>query len=111
MRKLGIVFAILLTLCFGFIFNAVQSNTISQSFSDVFGIPDLAIGLGLVLLSAVIIFGGVQRIVKVTQTIVPVMAILYIMVSLYILIMNITEVPAIITARRILNSLMLTNLV
>ncbi len=36
-RKLGIVFAILLTLCFGFIFNAVQSNTISQSFMDVFG--------------------------------------------------------------------------
>ncbi|WP_391209803.1 alanine/glycine:cation symporter family protein [Psychrobacillus sp. L4] len=94
MRKLGIVFAILLTLCFGFIFNAVQSNTISQSFSDVFGIPDWAIGLGLVLLSAVIIFGGVQRIVKVTQTIVPVMAILYIIVALYIMIMNITEVPA-----------------
>ncbi|WP_404815106.1 alanine/glycine:cation symporter family protein [Psychrobacillus glaciei] len=94
MRKLGVVFAILLTLCFGFIFNAVQSNTISQSFSDVFGIPDWAIGLGLVLLSAVIIFGGVQRIVKVTQTIVPVMAILYIIVALYIMIMNITEVPA-----------------
>ena len=39
-RKLGIVFAILLTLCFGFIFNAVQSNKISQSFMDVFGLPD-----------------------------------------------------------------------
>src|SRR5699024_11815481 len=43
-RKLGIVFAILLTLCFGFIFNAVQSNTISQSFMDVFGLPDWIIG-------------------------------------------------------------------
>lgn len=94
MRKLGIVFAILLTLCFGFIFNAVQSNTISQSFSDVFGIPDWVIGLSLVILSAVIIFGGVQRIVKVTQTIVPIMAILYIIVALYIMIMNISEVPA-----------------
>ena len=93
-RKLGIVFAILLTLCFGFIFNAVQSNTISQSFSDVFGIPDWVIGLGLVLLTAVIIFGGVKRIVKVTQTIVPVMAVLYILVAAYIVIMNITEVPA-----------------
>src|SRR5699024_9547720 len=65
-RKLGIVFAILLTLCFGFIFNAVQSNTISQSFMDVFGLPDWLVGLVLVAATAVIVFGGVKRIVKVT---------------------------------------------
>ncbi|WP_153720702.1 alanine/glycine:cation symporter family protein [Sporosarcina cascadiensis] len=94
MRKLGIVFAVLLTICFGFIFNAVQSNTISQSFMDVFGIPDWTVGIGLILLTAVIVFGGVQRIVKVTQTIVPVMATFYIIVALFIVIMNITQVPA-----------------
>lgn len=93
-RNLGIVFAILLTLSFGFIFNAVQSNTISQSFMDVFGIPDWGVGLGLVALTAIIIFGGVQRIVKVTQTIVPVMAVFYILVALFIVITNITQVPA-----------------
>ncbi|WP_425313934.1 MULTISPECIES: alanine/glycine:cation symporter family protein [Sporosarcina] len=96
LRGLGIVFAILLTLCFGFIFNAVQSNTISQSFSDVFHIPDWAVGLILVVMTAVIIFGGVKRIVKVTQAIVPVMAIFYIIVALYIVIINITEIPAMI---------------
>ncbi|PIC64801.1 sodium:alanine symporter family protein [Sporosarcina sp. P13] len=95
-RKLGIVFAILLTMCFGFIFNAVQSNTISQSFSDVFGIPHWTIGIGLIVLTAIIVFGGVKRIVKVTQTIVPVMAIFYIIVALFIVIMNITQVPAMI---------------
>ena len=93
-RKLGIIFAILLTLCFGFIFNAVQSNTISQSFVDVFGVQDWMVGLALVLLTAVIIFGGVKRIVKVTQFIVPIMAIFYIVIALYIVIINITEVPA-----------------
>ncbi|MBE1555228.1 alanine/glycine:cation symporter family protein [Sporosarcina limicola] len=93
-RKLGVVFAILLTLCFGFIFNAVQSNTISQSFMDVFGIPDWLIGLSLVFLTAIVIFGGVKRIVKVTQLIVPVMATFYLIVALYIVAMNITEVPA-----------------
>ncbi|MBY0223850.1 alanine/glycine:cation symporter family protein [Sporosarcina aquimarina] len=93
-RNLGIAFAILLTLCFGFIFNAVQSNTISQSFMNVFGIPDWGVGLGLVVLTAIIIFGGVQRIVKVTQTIVPVMAVFYILVALFIVVMNITQVPA-----------------
>ncbi len=93
-RKLGIAFAILLTLCFGFIFNAVQSNTISQSFMNVFGIPDWTIGLVLVLLTAIIIFGGVQRIVKVTQFIVPIMATFYLLIALFIVVMNISEVPA-----------------
>lgn len=94
-RKLGIVFAILLTLAFGFIFNSVQSNTIAQSFGDVFNIPDWTVGLGLVLLAAVVIFGGVKRIAQVTQVIVPVMAILYLLVAIYIVIMNITEIPAV----------------
>ncbi|GKV69023.1 sodium:alanine symporter [Sporosarcina sp. NCCP-2716] len=95
-RGLGVAFAILLTLCFGFIFNAVQSNTISQSFSDVFSIPDWAVGLILVVLTGIIIFGGVKRIVKVTQAIVPIMATFYIAVALYIVIINITEIPAMI---------------
>lgn len=94
MRKLGIVFALLLTACFGFIFNAVQSNTISQSFMDVFGLPDWGVGIGLVVLTAVIVFGGVKRIVKVTQAIVPIMATFYIAVALFIVVMNITQVPA-----------------
>ena len=93
-RKLGIVFAILLTLCFGFIFNSVQSNTISQSFMDVFSVSDWVVGLGLVLLTGIIIFGGVKRIVKVTQFIVPIMAVFYIVIALYIVLMNITQVPA-----------------
>ncbi|MEZ7172732.1 alanine/glycine:cation symporter family protein [Sporosarcina sp. OR05] len=95
-RKLGIVFAILLTLCFGFIFNAVQSNTISQSFHDVFNLPFWAVGLALVLLTAVIIFGGVKRIVKVTQSIVPVMATFYILIALFVVLMNFSEIPAMI---------------
>ncbi|ARF17857.1 alanine:cation symporter family protein [Sporosarcina sp. P3] len=95
-RKLGVVFAILLTMSFGFIFNAVQSNTISQSFTDVFGIPDWGVGVGLILVTGIIVFGGVKRIVKVTQTIVPVMATFYILVALYIVIVNIAEVPGLI---------------
>lgn len=94
-RKLGIVFAILLTLAFGFIFNSVQSNTIAQSFGDVFSIPDWSVGAGLVLLTAVIIFGGVKRIARVTQVVVPIMAVAYILVALYIVIMNFTEIPAV----------------
>src|SRR5699024_11813599 len=85
-RKLGIVFAVLLTLCFGFIFNAVQSNTISQSFMDVFGLKDWIIGLILVALTAFIIFGGVKRIVRVTELVVPIMATFYLLLALVIVI-------------------------
>ncbi|RAZ80748.1 alanine/glycine:cation symporter family protein [Planococcus halotolerans] len=94
-RKLGIVFAVLLTLAFGFIFNSVQSNTIAQSFGDVFNIPDWTVGLGLVILAAIVIFGGVKRIAQVTQVVVPFMAILYLIVAIYIVITNITEIPAV----------------
>lgn len=94
-RKLGIVFAILLTLCFGFIFNSVQANTISQSFTDVFSMPNWMVGLMLVLITAVIIFGGVKRIVKATELIVPIMATFYLVVAFYVVITNISEVPAV----------------
>lgn len=96
-RKLGVIFAILLTLAFGFIFNSVQSNTIAQSFEDVFNIPDWVIGLGLVVLTATVIFGGVKRIARVTQVVVPVMATIYIFVALFIVIINFTEIPAVFT--------------
>src|SRR5699024_9490425 len=94
-RKIGIVFAILLTLCFGFIFNAVQSNTISQSFMEVFNVPDWLVGIVLVIFAAIIIFGGVKRIVKVTQLVVPIMATFYIIIALYIVVTNISEIPGV----------------
>lgn len=94
-RKLGIVFAVLLTLCFGFIFNAVQSNTISQSFMDVFGLHDWMVGAILIIITATIIFGGVKRIVKVTELIVPVMAVFYLLIATYIVITNIGQIPAV----------------
>lgn len=92
-RKLAVVFSILLTLSFGFIFNSVQSNTIAVSVSDVFNIPTWVIGLVLVVLTAIIIFGGVHRIVKVTQVIVPVMAVLYIAIALFVVATNLSEIP------------------
>lgn len=94
-RKLGIVFAILLTLSFGFIFNAVQSNTISMSFNSVFNVEKWIVGMVLVILTAIIIFGGVKRIAQVTQVMVPFMAVIYIGIALYVIVINISEIPAV----------------
>ncbi|MCL1694418.1 MULTISPECIES: alanine/glycine:cation symporter family protein [unclassified Lysinibacillus] len=94
-RKLGVIFGILLTLCFGFIFNAVQSNTIATSVGEAFHIKPSIIGIMLVVLTAMIIFGGVHRIVKVTQVLVPVMAVFYLAVALFVVVTNLSEIPAV----------------
>ena len=94
-RKLGIAFSILITLCFGLIFNSVQSNTISLAFEEAFGMSKTLIGIILTAFTGLIIFGGVKRIAKFAESVVPVMAIAYVLVVAFVLIRNITLVPSI----------------
>ena len=94
-RWMGIIFAIAITLCYAFVFNAVQTNTIAASMDNSFGVNKIFVGIGVVLLTAMIIFGGIKRIVSVTQWLVPVMAIAYIGVALLIIALNITALPSV----------------
>ncbi|MBY6037403.1 alanine:cation symporter family protein [Fictibacillus nanhaiensis] len=94
-RWLGILFAFFIALAFGLIFNAVQSNTISLAFEAAFGTNRTIIGLILVGLTALVIFGGVKRIAKVSEIIVPIMAVFYILLGLYVMVTNISQVPAV----------------
>ncbi|USY34598.1 alanine/glycine:cation symporter family protein [Bacillus velezensis] len=97
-RWLGILFAVLITVSFGLIFNAVQSNTISVAFDEAFHVNKTVIAIILAVLTAFIIFGGLKRVVSVSQLIVPVMAGLYILLALYVVIVNITAVPELFAA-------------
>ncbi|TCJ03511.1 alanine/glycine:cation symporter family protein [Cytobacillus praedii] len=92
-RWMGIVFAIIITFCFGLVFNSVQSNTISLAFNEAFGTNRLTMGIILAVLTAIIIFGGVKRIANVSQVVVPIMAVIYLFVAIAVVIMNITEIP------------------
>ncbi|MRG87845.1 alanine/glycine:cation symporter family protein [Salinibacillus xinjiangensis] len=94
-RWMGLLFSILITITFGLIFNAVQANTISMAVEQAFDIDRIWTGIILVVLTSIVIFGGINRIAVVSGTIVPIMAVIYIFVSLIVLIMNITEVPRI----------------
>ena len=94
-RWMGIIFSILITITFGLIFNAVQSNTISAAFKEAFGVNELLSGIIITIVTALIIFGGIQRIAKASEIIVPIMALAYIAVSLFVVITNITEIPRI----------------
>ena len=94
-KWMGVTFAILITVSFGFVFNAVQANTVSQAFNTAFGVDKLTMGIILAVLTALVIFGGVDRIAKVSEVIVPIFAGLYILVALFVIATNITELPGI----------------
>ena len=97
-RWLAIAFALAITVTYGFVFNAVQSNSITAAVAESTGndSPSMKTIIGLVLAAAtgLVIFGGVQRISKVTQVIVPVMAIAYIVLGITVLAINWREVPS-----------------
>lgn len=95
-KWMGVLFSILITISFGLIFNSVQSNTISIAMNEAFGFDRLTVGIILMVLTIAIIIGGVQRVAKVSGIIVPVMAVLYILVSLFVIVKNIGEVPRIV---------------
>lgn len=93
---MGVIFAVLITITFGFAFNSVQSNTICAAFDGAFSIPPVWTGSVLTVATLIIIFGGIQRIAKVSGFIVPVMALGYILLALYIVLANIIHLPDVI---------------
>ena len=95
MNWLGTLFAILITITFGLIFNAVQANTITAALSNAFGINKMVLGIIISIVTAFVIFGGIDRVAKVSEVIVPIFAALYIIVALIVIVLNIKEVPSI----------------
>lgn len=94
-RWMGVLFAVLITLCFGFVFNAVQANTISQAFGTAYGIDPRLMGIILSVVTGIIIFGGVKRVAKVAEFLVPFMAGAYVLVALYVVLTNLGQIPAV----------------
>jgi alanine or glycine:cation symporter, AGCS family len=94
-RWMGVIFAVLISITFGLAFNSVQSNTIASAFGQSFDIKPAYVSIFLAVVTAVIIFGGIKRIAKVSEIIVPIMAGLYILIALFIVITNITELPGV----------------
>ena len=92
-RWMACLFAILMILTFGLSYNSIQSNTICSAMYEAFDIPHSLSGAVLVLLSLIIVFGGIQRIAKVSSVIVPFMAIGYFILALVVIILNYNLIP------------------
>lgn len=95
LRWMGILFAILIAITFGFAFNSVQSNTICAAWENAFGFDHKMIGVILMVLTLVVIFGGIQRIAKVSSILVPVMALGYVTLALGVVLFNLGKLPAV----------------
>lgn len=93
---MGALFAILITITFGFAFNSVQSNTLCAAFEGAFGFDHVIVGAIITAATLIIIFGGVQRIAKVSSIIVPIMALGYIALALIIVVMRFRDLPGVI---------------
>ncbi|MFN3984620.1 MAG: alanine/glycine:cation symporter family protein [Rhodocyclaceae bacterium] len=94
-KWLAVLFSVLLLVAFGFSFNALQSFTIASSFHDTFGVPTYVTGIIAASVLGLIIFGGVKRIAEVAEYVVPVMALCYLAVALYVIGTHLAEVPAV----------------
>ena len=92
-KWMSILFAVFLIIAYGFAFSGAQANTIAKGMEGAFEVPTWVTGIALVVLAAVVIYGGLRSIARVAEKIVPLMAIGYFLVAVYVMIANYSEVP------------------
>ena len=90
----GSIFSVCLILSFGLVFVAVQSNSIAEAFEGAFGLDKLLVGGVIAAMAGLVIFGGIRSIAKVAEILVPLMAGAYLLLAIVVMVINITEVPA-----------------
>ena len=95
-KGLALLFAFIIIITFGLVFNSVQANTIAIAFHEIYGTGQLGPAIILTFFTLITIFGGIHRIARVAGIIVPFMAIAYILVALFILFNHMTAIPALI---------------
>jgi AGCS family alanine or glycine:cation symporter len=95
-RWLAYLYAVSLIASFAFGFNAFQGNTVAGAVQDSLGIDRIYTGVFLAVVVGFIIYGGIHRIAKVADIVVPIMAVAYIAIALLIILMNITDLPDVI---------------
>lgn len=90
---LAYICAIIIISCYLFGFIPIQANTITKSINEIAYINPTIIGLILCFFSAIIIFGGIKKISKAANKIVPLMTLLYLIIAIYIIVNNINIIP------------------
>ena len=97
-RWLAIVYSLCLIAAFAVGFNAFQGNTVAGAAYDSFGIERLWTGIFLAIATGFIVYGGIRRIAKVSDVVVPIMAIGYLLMALLVILINIGSLPGVIAS-------------
>ena len=92
-RWWAVIFAVLITITFGLAFNSVQANTITAAAKVSFGWNPVVVGVVISVLSLIVIFGGIQRISRFSEIVVPVMAVAYILLAVTVIAINASHIP------------------
>lgn len=92
-KWMGVLFSVLITITFGMANQIVQSNTLCDAISDTFAFDKQWVGIILTVATLLIIFGGIQRISRFASIVVPFMALGYLLLSLFVIAMNINLIP------------------
>ncbi|WP_172332152.1 sodium:alanine symporter family protein [Mangrovicoccus sp. HB161399] len=95
-RWLAVVYAVCLIAAFALGFNAFQGNTVAGAFEESFGLKRLYTGIGLAAIAGLVVYGGIRRIAKVADVIIPIMAIGYLGMAIVVVLINILHVPGMI---------------
>ncbi len=90
---LGSVFALLTALAAFGIGNMVQANSVADALKATFHIPPWATGVALVGLTAVVIVGGIKSVARVTEWLVPFMALFYLIGAAVVLVLHASHLP------------------
>lgn len=93
-RWLAVLFSLCLFLGYGFIFSAVQANTITDALNHAYGFETFHSGLVIIFVAGLIVIGGLRAIARFAEWVVPFMGIAYVLVALVITLLNFSEVPA-----------------
>ena len=94
-RWLAIIYAVCLIASFAIGFNAFQGNTVAGAAEESLGLSRYITGGVLTVIAGFVVFGGIHRIAKVADVVIPVMALAYIIMAILIIVLNIADVPGV----------------
>jgi AGCS family alanine or glycine:cation symporter len=89
----AVTFAVATVLATGILLPGVQANGISTAFHNAWGVPNWVSAAGIVVALAFIIFGGVTRIARFAELVVPFMALAYLLAAAIVMVINASQIP------------------
>lgn len=96
MPNLAKLFSLLLLTTFALVYNSLQANTITLSLESAFGWDRAVVGVVIAILAGLVICGGAQTVAKVAEKMVPIMAGIYLVITVVVMVMNIEKLPSVI---------------